>query len=107
MILSSLGIPVSPLDIQLFYPLKSLWTIDLAYLIKHYTTGHIYGGRGCGALDFSFYTLHIGLNWDWGDIPFYKEAFVLDVKRVHSLFARAKDQGVTIINGMLMREQSL
>lgn len=87
MVLNGMGIRISQSTIHQFYPLSSLWSIDLAYLLKHY-----------GVRDFTFYTNHIGLNWEHSSIPFYKNAITNDVKRVHSLFSRAKEQGVNIIN---------
>jgi hypothetical protein len=42
------------------------------------------------------YTSHIGVNWNHFSSPFYK-GLQDDQKRIHSLFARAKESGVRVI----------
>ena len=134
MVLCGTGIPISISEIESFYPLNSIWTIDLVYLINHYTNSSSIGhgllsstgsqsshmqynssntpiSRSSTAYskslrDFTFYTMHIGLNWEYASIPFYKSAMVHDIKRVHSLFARAKDQGINILNGMFVSSKA-
>ncbi|KAJ3300563.1 hypothetical protein HDV03_002130 [Kappamyces sp. JEL0829] len=87
MVLSGIGrTRLTTQDISSFYPVTSIWTIDLAYLLRHYQVE-----------DFTFYTLHIGVNWRHSSIPFYKESLQKDVKRIHSLFARAREQNVRVV----------
>lgn len=43
------------------------------------------------------YTSHIGINWQHSLTPFYKDSLEKDLKRVHSLFARARESNVRVV----------
>ncbi|KAI8614782.1 Guanylylate cyclase-domain-containing protein [Chytriomyces sp. MP71] len=80
-----------PLDLRLFVhrdavELGSVWTIDLAYLLKAF-----------GVSDFTYYTTYIGVNFNYASKQFYKNAFLTDSRRIHSLFADAQDNGVRVV----------
>ncbi|KAJ3236168.1 hypothetical protein HDU81_011100 [Chytriomyces hyalinus] len=80
-----------PLDLRMFVhrdavQLGSVWTIDLAYLLKAF-----------GVTDFTYYTTYIGVNYNYASKQFYKNAFQTDSRRIHSLFADAQDNGVRVV----------
>ncbi|KAJ3062549.1 hypothetical protein HDU98_001565 [Podochytrium sp. JEL0797] len=80
-----------PLDLRLFVhrdaiAMGSVWTIDLAYLFKAF-----------GVEDFTYYTTHIGINFNYAAKSYYKTAFATDSRRIHSLFADAHDCGVRVV----------
>ena len=70
---------ISSNQIYDFYPISSIWTIDIAYLLKHY-----------GVEDFTFYTLHIGVNWS--------NAQVISSHYIHIILT------LTLIRETLIRE---
>ncbi|KAJ1339074.1 hypothetical protein BSLG_006212 [Batrachochytrium salamandrivorans] len=87
MVLAGLGSPrSSPSDILALYPQKSIWTVDIAYIFKHYAVK-----------DFTMYTSYIGVNWQNASKQFYRDTIADDLKRVHSLFAKARESHVRIV----------
>ncbi|KAJ3286845.1 hypothetical protein HDU79_006160 [Rhizoclosmatium sp. JEL0117] len=80
-----------PLDLRLFVhsdaiELGSVWTIDLAYIFKAF-----------GVADFTYYTTHVGVNFNYAAKSYYKAAFQTDSRRIHALFADAQDSGVRVV----------
>ncbi|KAJ3408535.1 hypothetical protein HDV05_004949 [Chytridiales sp. JEL 0842] len=69
-----------------FASTQSVWTIDLAYLLRHF-----------GVEDFTYYTSHIGVNWQYSSNQFYKDSINADQRRVHALFAAAHDSNVRVV----------
>jgi hypothetical protein len=43
------------------------------------------------------YTCHIGVNWTHAQHPFYKDALQKDLKRIHHLFAKARESHVRVV----------
>ncbi|KAJ8324304.1 hypothetical protein QVD99_008209 [Batrachochytrium dendrobatidis] len=87
MVLAGLGIPRSTLlDVSNMCSTRSIWTVDLVYIFRHY-----------GVQDFTMYTSYIGVNWQNASKPFYRDSIAEDLKRVHSLFAKARACQVRIV----------
>ncbi|KAI8898762.1 Guanylylate cyclase-domain-containing protein [Globomyces pollinis-pini] len=87
MVLQGIGcLNCSSAQLAQTYPTDSLWTIDLAYLLRHY-----------GVNDFTMYTSHIGVNWKHKHGTFYKDSIQNDLKRIHSLFANAKEHQIRVV----------
>ncbi|XP_020678929.1 protein GUCD1 isoform X2 [Dendrobium catenatum] len=70
----------------------SVWTVDLAYLLKRFS------------ISFHFFTVTIGANPNFSDETFYREQLKDDVNRVDGLFEKALETGIVIecrsINGV-------
>ncbi|KAK1299414.1 hypothetical protein QJS10_CPB14g01678 [Acorus calamus] len=62
----------------------SIWTVDLAYLLHKFS------------VDFSFFTVMLGVNPDFSAETFYKEQLPDDLGRVDSLFKNALECGINI-----------
>jgi len=62
----------------------SIWTIDLAHLLRHFD------------LRVKFYTVTLGANPAYADEKFYKEHMHEDEVRVHRLFSLAGEVGVEV-----------
>ncbi|KAJ3393446.1 guanylyl cyclase domain-containing protein 1 [Entophlyctis sp. JEL0112] len=80
-----------PVDLRMFVnsdavAMGSVWTIDLAYLF-----------RAFGLDDFTYYTTHVGINFNYASKSFYKVAFQTDSRRIHRLFADAHDNNVRVV----------
>ncbi|TPX47646.1 hypothetical protein SeMB42_g02645 [Synchytrium endobioticum] len=97
MILSAAGMasketggPVRLEELLSACPSTSIWTIDLAYLLRYY-----------GVDDFTYYTSYIGVNWRHAPKAFYKESISQDRARVHALFATAVEHRVRIAQMIL------
>ncbi|KAJ3307609.1 hypothetical protein HDU76_004496 [Blyttiomyces sp. JEL0837] len=88
MVLTALGkVHCDPIQLRALIVNESVWTIDLAYLFKHF-----------GVEDFTYYTSYIGVNWQYASkVPFYKDTISLDMRRVHLLFAAAHESGVRVV----------
>ncbi|KAJ3252445.1 hypothetical protein HK103_001564 [Boothiomyces macroporosus] len=82
----------SPSDLVKLYNSDSVWTIDLVYLLKHF-----------GVEDFTMYTTHIGINWQHQTTPFYKD-LQKDTRRVHSLFAKARENDIRVVPSKLQMD---
>lgn len=62
----------------------SVWTVDLAYLLKRFS------------VSFHFFTVTIGANPNFSDETFYREQLQEDLRRVDGLFEKALETGITI-----------
>ncbi|KAJ1919895.1 hypothetical protein H4219_001675 [Mycoemilia scoparia] len=67
-------------------PTSSVWSIDLAYLLRHYIDA-----------DFTYYTMYWGSNPDYKKLKFYQMEYNEDTERVSKLFARASQEGIRIL----------
>eukprot|EP00842_Homolaphlyctis_polyrhiza_P000375 jgi/Hompol1/1338/HPOL_005566-RA len=87
MVLTGMGYEDCSLaDLRAIYPLESLWTIDLAYILRHFNIA-----------DFTMYTSYIGVNWRNATKHFYKDSLSEDVQRIRSLFANARESAVRVV----------
>ena len=85
-VLRGLGAPESlTLDsLHLLCPLTSIWTVDLAFLL-----------RRCG-LRVTFCTLTLGANPGYASESFYEKALAEDVDRVNLLFQQTQEAGILV-----------
>ncbi|KAI9100620.1 Guanylylate cyclase-domain-containing protein [Phlyctochytrium arcticum] len=86
MILLALGMEHSLLGLGEDVASESVWTIDMAYLLQKF-----------GVKDFTYYTSYIGVNWQYVTKDFYRDTLEQDRRRVHSLFAAARENQVRVI----------
>ncbi|XP_078444931.1 guanylyl cyclase 1 isoform X2 [Wolffia australiana] len=85
MVLRTFGInDCSIFDLEEFCGTRSIWTVDLAYLLKKFS------------IDFSFFTITLGANPDFSSEVFYKEQLLQDQGRVDTLFKKALEAGIHI-----------
>ena len=63
---------------------KSVWTVDLAYILSRYS------------VDFTFYTVTDGVRPEYGDEAFYKVDIDADMVRVNKLFETAASLNISI-----------
>lgn len=85
MVLRALGREAHDLKhLQRLCGTTSVWTVDLAHLLRHF------------ALDVCFLTVTIGANPGFALETFYKETMEEDRKRVNFLFERAAQAGIHI-----------
>lgn len=63
----------------------SVWTVDLAYLLKRFS------------VSFHFFTVTIGANPKFSDETFYRDQLQDDLRRVDGLFEKALETGITIV----------
>ncbi|KAI9255268.1 Guanylyl cyclase [Phascolomyces articulosus] len=85
MMLKGLGIESNIEQLAEEIGLTSIWTIDLAFLLRKYE------------FDFTFYTSVFGTREEYKDVKFYEATFDEDQKRVNKLFASAKSCSVHIV----------
>ncbi|KAG2223719.1 hypothetical protein INT45_003443 [Circinella minor] len=85
MILKGLGTESSIEQLTEEIQLTSIWTIDLAFLLRKYEP------------DFTFYTSVFGTREEYQGVKFYEATFDQDKKRVNKLFASAKSCSVHIV----------
>lgn len=85
MTLRGLGFTVSLEDMARQCPVNSVWTIDLAFLLRNYVG------------DFTYYTSYLGSRKEYQDQKFYQDNFDEDEKRVNKLFAIAKSCSVHVV----------
>ena len=85
MILKGLGMDCSIEHLTEEIGLTSIWTIDLAFLLRKYEP------------DFTYYTSVFGTRKEYQDVKFYEASFNEDEKRVNKLFASAKSCSVHIV----------
>ncbi|CAA7398085.1 unnamed protein product [Spirodela intermedia] len=71
-------------DLEEFCCTTSIWTVDLAYLLKKFS------------IKFSFFTVTLGANPDFSSEAFYKEQLHDDRGRVNTLFEEALEAGIRI-----------
>ncbi|KAL6126687.1 hypothetical protein ACLB2K_074733 [Fragaria x ananassa] len=80
-------IGIDSCDIQTLAELcctKSIWTVDLAYLLQKFS------------ISFSYYTVTFGANPKYSGEKFYKEQLPNDLVRVDTLFQKALEAGIRI-----------
>lgn len=87
MIIDALGYDCTLEDLYDLYPQKSIWTIDLAYLLRNFVPK-----------DLTFYTSYPGAHKEHRTAGFYRDQFEQDEKRVNHLFAHAEENGVDVVN---------
>lgn len=85
MTLRGLGFTVNLEDMTRQCPVNSVWTIDLAFLLRNYVQ------------DFTYYTSYLGSRKEYQDQKFYQDNFDQDEKRVNKLFAIAKSCSVHVV----------
>ncbi|KAJ1980364.1 hypothetical protein H4R34_002477, partial [Dimargaris verticillata] len=87
MVLSYYGITDYSYDDMLQYcSFDSIWTIDLAYIIRQFL-----------GIDFTYYTRYLGINPDYAGNTFYQDTIDSDQQRVEHLFSVAHRSNVRII----------
>ena len=64
---------------------ESVWTIDLANILRHFNT------------DFVYYTITCGVDPGYKDEAFYKDDFHVEQTRVNKLFEKAEEMGINIV----------
>ncbi|KAI8368193.1 Guanylyl cyclase [Radiomyces spectabilis] len=89
MVLRGLGVNCGVDDLAKQCPVKSIWTIDLAFLLRNYVQ------------DFTYYTSYLGSRKEYQDAKFYQDDFDEDEKRVNKLFAIAKSCSVHVVRMVL------
>ncbi|KAI8051710.1 Guanylyl cyclase [Thamnidium elegans] len=89
MTLKGLGFTVNLQDVSRQCAVNSVWTIDLAFLLRNYVQ------------DFTYYTSYLGSRKEYQDQKFYQDNFDEDEKRVNKLFAIAKSCSVHVVRMML------
>ncbi|TPX67064.1 hypothetical protein SpCBS45565_g04028 [Spizellomyces sp. 'palustris'] len=112
MVLSALGQKHSLMDLRKECPLESVWTIDLAYILRRfgvedfseYLTKLVKVAHQMPSLEkhargkaFTYYTSYIGVNWQYSSKEFYRDTLTLDRRRIHSMFAAAHDNRVRVV----------
>eukprot|EP00899_Mesostigma_viride_P011985 jgi/Mesvir1/20788/Mv07898-RA.1 len=94
MILRSLGCHECTLDaVMKLCPVTSVWTVDLAYLLRHF------------GVDVCYLTLTLGANPAFASETFYKDNIHNDVARVNDLFRQAGSHGIHIYRRSLAVEE--
>ncbi|CAI0443454.1 unnamed protein product [Linum tenue] len=86
MVLNTVG--VSDCSIEALADISSttsIWTVDLAYLLKRFS------------VRFSYFTVTIGANPSYSVETYYKEQLPTDVLRVDMLFEKASEEGINIL----------
>ncbi|CAI0443395.1 unnamed protein product, partial [Linum tenue] len=73
----------------------SIWTVDLAYLLKRFS------------VRFSYFTVTIGANPSYSVETYYKEQLPTDVLRVDMLFEKASEEGINILCRSIMKKKFL
>ncbi|RAL51272.1 hypothetical protein DM860_010774 [Cuscuta australis] len=63
---------------------RSIWTVDLAYLLQKYSA------------DFYYFTVTLGANPNFNVESFYKEQLPTDLLRVNMLFQKAREAGIDV-----------
>lgn len=85
MVLQGLGIERTVQEVTKQCGLTSVWTIDLAYLLRNYGP------------DFTYYTSYFGSRKEYQGSKFYKATFDEDERRVNKLFVAAKSRSVHVV----------
>ncbi|XP_015070393.1 uncharacterized protein LOC107014811 isoform X2 [Solanum pennellii] len=92
MVLRFLGIKDGNMqELEEFCCTTSIWTVDLAYLLKKFS------------VSFSYFTVTLGANPSFSVETFYKEQLPNDLVRVDMLFQKARDAGISIEEKELWR----
>ncbi|XP_073009737.1 guanylyl cyclase 1 [Typha latifolia] len=85
MVLRTLGIDRYDIhDLEKLCCTTSIWTVDLAYLLHKFS------------VNFSFFTVTVGVNPNYSAETFYREQLQDDIVRVDELFAKALQAGISI-----------
>ena len=89
MVLRALGMPPAECTLDRLRSLlppkcTSVWTVDLAYAMRHY------------GVRFRFLTTTVGVDPAYEAEPFYRATLDSDTRRVNDLFAQAPEHGVVI-----------
>lgn len=85
MTLQGLGFRCNLEEIQAACSVNSVWTIDLAFILKNYVH------------DFTYYTSYLGSRKEYQEQKFYQQDFDEDEKRINRLFAIAKSCSVHVV----------
>ncbi|XP_019173466.1 PREDICTED: protein GUCD1-like isoform X1 [Ipomoea nil] len=72
---------------------RSIWTVDLAYLLQKYS------------VDFYYFTVTLGANPKFSVETFYKEQLPSDLVRVNTLFQKAREAGIDIECRSISKEE--
>ncbi|KAL8171539.1 hypothetical protein V2J09_023343 [Rumex salicifolius] len=72
---------------------RSIWTVDLAYLLQKFS------------ISFSYFTVTLGANPDFSMETFYKDQLPNDLGRVDMLFREALESGIKIECRSISREE--
>ncbi|KAG1150746.1 hypothetical protein G6F37_001274 [Rhizopus arrhizus] len=89
MTLQGLGFRCDLEEIQAACSVNSVWTIDLAFILKNYVH------------DFTYYTSYLGSRKEYQEQKFYQQDFDEDEKRINRLFAIAKSCSVHVVRMIL------
>lgn len=65
---------------------SDVWTIDLAYFLRKFNVE-----------DFTYYTSYFGVNCNYRPTEFYKDTIDNERPRIHTLFCRAAEFGISIV----------
>lgn len=85
MALRARGIAVSNGELRGVCDTDSVWSIDISYLLRRYS------------VDFTYYTITAGVREEYQQQEFYRKQLAQDRKRVIMLFARARGNGVKVV----------
>lgn len=85
MTLEGLGVNCNVHDLRRLCPSNSIWSVDLAFLLRNYVE------------DFTYYTSFLGSRIEYRRDKFYRDSWTEDQKRVNKLFAIAKSCNVHIV----------
>ncbi|RUO95769.1 Guanylylate cyclase-domain-containing protein, partial [Jimgerdemannia flammicorona] len=91
MTLEGLGIQCNVYDLRRLCPSNSIWSVDLAFLLRNYVE------------DFTYYTSFLGSRTEYKRDKFYQDSWSEDQKRVNKLFAIAKSCNVHIVRMYVSR----
>ncbi|CAO3597183.1 unnamed protein product [Absidia cylindrospora] len=89
MILRGISVDVSVEDLAKQCAVESVWTIDLAFLLRKYVQ------------DFTYYTSYFGSRKEYQDDHFYQDEFDQDQIRVNRLFSIAKSSSIHVVRMVL------
>ncbi|KAL0083554.1 Guanylyl cyclase [Phycomyces blakesleeanus] len=90
MVLQGLGIRCSLRSLAEQCAVESVWTIDLAVLLRNNYEG-----------DFTYYTSYFGSRREHQENKFYQDDFDEDERRVNKLFGSAKSKSIHVVRMML------
>ena len=78
-----------------FVKAKSLWTIDLVMLLQHML--EIHSNKVTSSSSYLFCSNHFGIDESYNTFDYYKDAFSEDEIRVKSLFDKAKQNNLPLM----------
>ncbi|KAF9358401.1 hypothetical protein BGX26_001860 [Mortierella sp. AD094] len=114
MVSNALGARLSLAEVTMHCRVESVWTIDLAYLLRKLSNDQVSPpptsllsrpqliipnlSPGCDeGWDFTYYTSTIGVNSAHSKEKFYRKSFDDDQKRVNALFDNADAANIRVI----------